>query len=223
MVIQKDVFWKSALLTIIVLFIGIQMGVWLDSMRLDEIKNILTESELQFRDAELQTLIFEKFFIFNDIFCDYAIDLNLKFNEKIYQEGLKIEKAEIVNRFTPSLLLEKRRYALLQLKFWINSLTIKEKCNSNYSVLLYLYVHNTKNNATLELNQKLQSAFLLDLKDKCGNKLMLSPLPIDMNLTSIDFIIRNYNITEVPTLIIDKNIVIQKLTNMTELERYIKC
>lgn len=223
MVIQKDVFWKSAILTFVVLIVGIQIGIWLDSGRIDEIKNILTETELQFSDARLQSLYYDKFSMIDENFCKNAIESNLKFNEDIYQEGLRIEKAETVNRFTPFILSEKRRYALLQFQFWINAITIKEKCESNYTTILYIYTYETKDNSTLELNQKLQSAILLDLKDKCGNSVMLSPIPWDINLTSVDILVKDFEINQTPAIVINRNVTLQGLTKLEELERYIKC
>ena len=223
MVIQKDVFWKAAILTIVVLAIGIWIGITLDTSRVDEIKNTLSEVEIQFNDARMQALYHEKFFTNDSEFCNAAIDSNLKFNDVIYQEGIQIERAELVNRFTPDLIFQKRKYALLQMQFWMNSLSIKEKCNSNFTTILYLYNFNVQDDRDTDINQKLQSAFLLDLKEKCGSSVMLSPLPANINLTSVDLLVNNYNIKQLPSIIIDKNITLQGLHNLTELERYVTC
>jgi len=223
MVIQKDVFWKAAVLTIVILIVGIEIGVWMESGRIEEIRNVLSETEIMFSDARLQTIYYDKFFRPDESSCKNAIESNLKFNQDIYQEGLNIEKAETVNRFTPFILSEKRRYGLLQFQFWLNALTIKEKCNTNYTTLLYVYTYDIKDNASLELNQKLQSAILLDLKEKCGNMVMLSPIPRDINLTSVDLLVKNLGIRQTPAIVIGNNVTLQGLVRLEELERYVIC
>lgn len=223
MVVQKDVFWKAAILTVIVLAAGIWIGIWLDSSRVDDIKNVLSEVEIEFNDARMQSLYHDNFFINDSEFCNAAIESNLEFNNIIYQEGLKIEQAELVNKFTPDLVQQKQKYALLQMQFWINSLSIKEKCNSNFTTILYLYRFNPTDDQTTTINQKLQSAFLFDLKQKCGNSVMLSPLPINVNLTSAELLVKNYHINQTPSIIINKNITLQGLQNLTDLEKYVVC
>lgn len=223
MIIQSDVFWKAAALTAIVFIAGIQFGVWLDEGRLREIEQTLTESDLLFNDIRLQTLFYDSFLSKSSEFCTIAEAANLAYNNRIYQEGLRIERYELANRFTPGMLQDRRRYALQQLQFWTNALKIKDMCGSDYSTILHLWQYDTKNVSEIELPQKLQSATLLELKERCGPRLMLSNAPIDLNLTSVDFIVSNYNISKMPALIIDEATVLQGFTNITELQAYIDC
>jgi len=223
MVIQKDVFWKAGIITVVVLIIGMQIGVWMEGGRIDEIRDLLTETEIQFNDARMQTSYIDKLSITDGDFCENSVAANLKFNEDIYQEGLKIEKAETVNRFTPFIFNEKRRYALLQLQFWMNALILKEQCNTNYTTVLYVYTYNTEDNKQLEIDQKLQSAILLDMKEKCGNEVMLSPIPMDVNLTTVDMIMNNFGIEKTPAVILNKNITLQGLKTLDDLEAYVEC
>lgn len=223
MVIQADVFWKAAVITAVILIIGIQIGVWMEGSRIDEIRDLLTETEIQFNDARMQTLYIDKLSFSDGNFCENAVKANLKFNQDIYQEGLKIEKAETVNRFTPYIFNEKRRYALLQLQFWMNALNIKEECSTNYTTVLYVYTYDTKNDRQLEIDQKLQSAILLDLKEKCGNEVMLSPIPKDVNLTTVDMLVNNFGITKTPAVILNKNVTLQGLQKLEDLEVYVEC
>ncbi len=220
---EKDVFWKAGVLTVIILIVGIQLGIWLDSGRLDEIKTTLTVTDLDFSDARLQSIYYQTFLVQDKSICASAIKANLDFNNKIYQQGIQIDRAEIVNRFTSGILLERRRYALLQLQFWMNAVNIKRLCESDYSTLLYVYRYDTFNYSSVEIPQKLQSATLLDLKEKCGPKLMLSPLPLDLNLTSIDLLASSYRIDQTPALIINNDTVLFGFRNLTELEQYVNC
>lgn len=220
---QSDVFWKSAVLTAVVLIVGIQLGIWFDSFRVEELRSMLTQTELDFSDARLQAEYFQSVTESSREFCDAAIRANLEFNEKIYQQGVQLEKYETINRFAPDIMRQKQRYALLQFQFWLNALSIRKACAANYSTILYLYRFDTSNASELELPQKLQSATLLDLKERCGQNVMLSPIPVDMNLTSVSAMVMHYGITETPALIINTDTVIQGLADPEELAKYVKC
>ncbi|MEM5829015.1 MAG: hypothetical protein QXL09_03215 [Candidatus Aenigmatarchaeota archaeon] len=154
-------------------------------------------------------------------YCELALEQNLAYNQKIYQEGLEIEFAEKANRFTPELIDQKRRYILLQTQFWFNSIELKERCNFTYHNVVYFYKHKNLTRKEV-IDQKTQAAVLLDLKEICGNKIMLIPLAADLNLTVIDAIIKQHNITEYPTVIID-DIVLQGLRSLDELKELVEC
>ncbi|MBI5332615.1 MAG: hypothetical protein HZB65_03515 [Candidatus Aenigmarchaeota archaeon] len=220
---QTDVFWKAAVLTVIILVIGIAIGVWIDSGRVEEVKTTLTENDLLLNDVRLQTIYYEDFLTKNPELCDIAFRANLEYNNKIYQEGLKLEKYEQHNKFSSSLILERKRYALQQMQFWINSIKIKDFCKYNYTTALYMFIYDTGNSSEIELPQKLQSAALLELKENCGSALMLSPISIDLNLTAIKMLTETYNITRTPAIIIDRQIVLQGFQDMKNLEEHIKC
>jgi len=105
----------------------------------------------------------------------------------------------------------------------MNALILKEQCNTNYTTVLYLYTYNTEDNKQLEIDQKLQSAILLDMKEKCGNEVMLSPIPMDVNLTTVDMIMNNFGIEKTPAVILNKNITLQGLKTLDDLEAYVEC
>ena len=215
---QKDVFWRSAVITAIIFVIGISVGVWLDTNRAEEVQSRLTEIDTFWNDARLQTALHG---LFNrTLSCDSAMKANLQFNDKIFKEGQKLERFELTNRFAPFLLLEKSRYALLQTQFWFNSIDIRNTCNLNYSTLVYFYSHY---NETVAVQQKVQSAVLLDVKDKCGQKVMLTPLPLDLNITTIDIITENYRIKKTPSILINEKILLEGLQKEGDLLNYLKC
>ena len=83
---QSDVFWKAAILTIVILVIGIAIGIWLDSGRTEEIKSTLTENDLIFNDVRLQTQYYENLLKGNEDLCGIAFKANLEYNNKIYND-----------------------------------------------------------------------------------------------------------------------------------------
>lgn len=215
---QKDIFFKSAAITAVIFAIGISVGVFLDNSRLEEVQGKLTQIDTFWNDARLQTSLQD---LFNQsISCSNSIKANLEFNDRIFKEGQKIQRFEETNRFAPTLLLEKSRYALLQTQFWFNSINIRNRCNADYNTLVYFYSHY---NETVAIEQKLQSAVLLDLKERCGQKVMLIPLPLDLNITTIDLLVDNYKIRKTPTILINETILLEGLQAEISLLNYVKC
>jgi hypothetical protein len=220
---QNDVFWKAAVLTAVIFAAGIGMGMWFDQGRLQEVKAMITESDILGSDVRLQSMIYSTEVLPSGEFCGAAITANLNYNDRIYADGKRLEDYEKIAKFAPSLLLERKRYALQQMMFWINSLQLKDKCGSDYDVLLHLWLYNVEGNAALDNEQKLQSVVLLDLKDRCGPGLMLSNAPADLDITSVSMVVNAYNITKFPAVIINKDTVLQGLQNEADLEKYFNC
>lgn len=216
--LERDVFYKSGLLTLVIFLLGIIVGYWLDNFRVEEIKQRLTEMDISWNDARIQSLYHQTFIDGSSEFCDSAISANYDFNRKIYSEGQRIEKYEEANKFAPSLILEKKRYALLQLQFWLNSIHLKKQCNTNYSTIVYFYSHFK---GELKLQQRLQSSILLDVAEECD--IILVPLPLDLDITTIETIKQQYNINSAPSLLIDEETVLEGVRSSEEIKRYINC
>lgn len=217
MVIQSDVFWKAGVVTLIIFLLGVYVGYWLDTNRVEQIRREYQEMDIKWSDARVQTMYYSTF---NNLsgFCEPAIEWNLKFADDVYEEGLRIERYEKINKLSPSLITEKKRYVLLKLQFWMNCIELKEKCNANYTNLIYLYSHYK---GTME--EKVQAAVLLDLKNACGKNMMLIPLPIDLDITTIGILKEQYGVERTPAILIDEKIKLEGLQTREELEKYINC
>lgn len=217
MVTEVDVFWKAALLTVVIFSMGILVGYWLDTMRVEEIRSEYKEMDLGWGDARLQALYYQIFKNTSN-FCEPAINQNLEFADRVYAEGIKLGQYEKINKFTPDLIIEKKRYVLLKLQFWLNCIHLKRLCDTPYINVVYFYSHH---NLTIE--DQVQGAVLLDLKEGCGRKMMLIPLPIDLNLTTTNMIKEQYNIKKTPTILIDEEIKLEGLQTRDELMKYLSC
>lgn len=219
MKIQKDVFWKAAILTLVVFILGVLLGYYLESGRLTEIEEEYKLIELQWADAKLQTVYYQTL---SPELCNAAIEENLKFADRIYEEGLKLEKYEKANKLMgEKFLLDKKRYSLLKVEFWLNSIFLKEKCESaNYTNLVYFYANKPTTNQLIQ--QATISKTLKELKEKQGKSLMLIPLPIDLDISVINVIKNSYNINSIPTILINEEIKLEGVKTIEEIEKAIK-
>ncbi len=217
MVMQKDVFWKAGIFTLIVFISGVFLGYFLESSRVDEIRNEYRNIEKQWADAKIQSSFYQ---LMTPSFCKESIKENLNFADRVYREGIKLEQYEQGNRITKEILYDKERYVLLKLEFWINSVYLKEKCQTNYTNLIYFYAQNP--NLEQKGEQDAQSLILKDLKDKQGAELMLIPLPIDLNIATINILKEAYNIDDVPTLLINERTKLDGVQSIEEIEKVIQ-
>jgi hypothetical protein len=214
-----NAFFQAGIITVFIFLAGIMFGVFIDNFRLSEIREGLSKVEVNSNDALLLSLYFQKL---GKESCNMALDANLKFNDKIYNEGLSIENSINANKFTPELEQEWRRYILMQTQFWLNSIELKKNCNFNYSNVVHLF--NLKDGSPQAIaNKRLQSGIMLSLKEKCGNKIMLIPLTADTDLSVVDAIVNRYNITTFPAVIINEQKVFQGLTGLEQLNQITKC
>ncbi|MBI2545420.1 MAG: hypothetical protein HYW22_02390 [Candidatus Aenigmarchaeota archaeon] len=216
---MKRIFIQAGILTLFVFLIGIMIGVWLDNFRLASISNSLSESDINSYDARLLNSYIGTF---GKNYCNVALEQNLEYNNKIYEDGKNIESRLTASSFSSNTMQEWRRYTLLQTQFWLNSIELKDNCNFTYHTVVHLFrLQNTT--TTEEVDNKVQSNILLSLKEKCGNKMMLIPITADSNLVTVGAISKQFNVTEYPAIIIDESHVFQGLTAKDKLNSVIQC
>lgn len=210
---------QAGVLSLFVLFIGIVVGIWIDNTRLGNIRSSLSEADINSYDARLLNSYLQRF---GKEYCDIALEQNLAYNDKIYEEGRKIEDKINANIFTPEIEQEWRRYTLLQTQFWLNSVELKEKCGFDYHTVVHLFRQRNATNAE-EINNKVQSSILLDLKEICGSNMMLIPVTADTNLIVVDAIAKQFSVSEYPAVIIDESFVFQGVTTKDKLNELLQC
>ena len=146
---------------------------------------------------------------------------NEKLSEKIFSQGMQLERYEEINRFSEDVLEQKKIYALLQLQLWLNSVQLKEKCAANYTTIIYFYSHYA--DGTEEQDQDIQSSVLVDAIHRCSGKLSVSPIPIDMDIQSVDMIKEQFGINSVPSLLINENDVLIGVQDSETIKTYTGC
>ena len=216
---QKHVFWQALILALIIFNFGIFLGYMLESSRVGKVNRLYIESELVLLDVKIQSKLFD--FDLTNLDCEDAIKENINFGDRIYEEAKILDRYESASRITESIKLQHKKYDLLRVLFWLNTLKIKKNCNPSFHNIVYFYKYN---NATLteKAKQAVFSRLLEDLKQKYGNKIMLIPIAGDNNLASVNLLMKNYNITHLPTILIDEKVKITEIENVEEFDKYLK-
>lgn len=212
---QKSAFWKAAILTFILFLLGVLLGIFIESSRINSLEEKYENIEFQLLDSKLRTSFYQ---MLDEDFCEFAIDDNLRFSDMIYEEGRKIEIYDQFNKFGKDRLnREKKKYAFLKAEFWLNSLILKEKCNADYIHIIYFY-EDDPSSSTIDQEQEVQSNILMNLKEKYGASIILIPLPTNFDISIINGLIEINNIQITPAILIESEIKLEGIHSLEEIE-----
>ena len=214
---QKYVFLKALILTLIVFNLGVFMGYMLEVSRNNKIDEWYLDAETNILDQRVQKDALDLM----DLDCELLIQENINFADRIFQEAQKIEKIEKATRISSDIVDYHRRYDILRTLFWMNSIRIKEKCNADYHNVVYFYQYNDPS-IDQKSKQRMFSRLLGELKYKYGSDMMLIPIAIDNNISSINLLVNKFNLTEFPVILIDEKINITEVKTLEDIEKYLK-
>jgi hypothetical protein len=213
---QKRFFLYALFLTIVIFNIGIFMGYMLESSRIDKINNLYVNAETELLDQIIQ----KDALSIIDLDCNSLIQENIKFGDNIFSEALLIQKYEEANKINDNIIFQHKRFDLLRTLFWINSIKIKQRCNSDYHNIVYFYKYNNPSLAE-ESKQRFFSNLLTEIKDKEKDNVMLIPISGDNDIPSISLLTKEYTITELPTILIDEKVKITDVKTINDIEKYL--
>lgn len=213
---QKHVFLYALIASVIVFNIGIFMGYMLESSRIEEINKMYSETEIKILDQMSQINSMSAL----DLDCEVLVKENINFANDIFENAQKITKYEKANILSDEIISQHKKFDLLRSLFWVNSIKIKEKCNSDYHNVVYFYQYNEP---TIEQKsrQNVISNLLEEMKEKYGDKIMLIPVSGDNDIPSVNLLIDKYKVNELPTILIDEKTKITDAENMEDLEKYL--
>lgn len=212
---QKNIFWEALIITIFIFGIGILLGIFIENGRVGKISDMYLESEIDLLDIRVQSEIMDVI----DLDCDLAIQKNIEFGDRIFEDAKIVQRYEDAARISDSLIEQHRKYDLLRTLFWVNSIKIKEKCEDKFHTVVYIYDYEPERIKETS-KQKVFSNFLIDLKKTQGSNVVLIPIAGNMGLSSTETLIKKYNIESFPVVLVDedyKAYEIEELSNIFPL------
>ena len=210
------IFFEALVITLILLLVGFSIGLYFESFRTNKIVQGYKNFEIEALDLKLQNYYYQ---ILQEEDCDIAFNENIAFADRLYNEGLIIQKYEDINQITENLLLEKKRYVLLKTELWLNSVILKQRCEKDFHTLVYIY-SNTPGQAK-RAEQEAISNVLKEIKEKKGNNVVLIPIAGDMGLRAIELQMKIYGIDYLPSVIIDEEHVLEGFHNIEKIEEFL--
>ena len=214
---KHRVFAESLIITLLILFLGFLFGTFIESSRTSKVIENYKYFEIDALDLRLQNYYYQ---IMDKASCEEAIKQNFIFADEIYRQGIIIQRYEDGNKLTGNLLLEKKKYVLLKTELWLNSILLKEKCGNPFHTIVYAYSQSS--NTIKDAEQTAISKTLKGIKEELGDKIVLIPIAGDLGLGAVDMQLRIYNVTYLPSLIIDEEHIIEGFKEKEEIEKYLE-
>lgn len=215
----KHVFWEALLLTIVVFIFGLLIGVAFEGNRLDKINEYYAVSEISLMDI----LALNDIMSLGNLSCQGMIDSNLNFADRIYNEAQEVERYDAAGKITEGLKLAHKKYDLMRTFLWANAIRTSETCASkvDFNIIVYLYEYESRD-LTKKATQNVWSKILFDLKEEYGSDIVLIPIAVDADLSSLNAIVSEYNIESYPVVIINNEHVVQELSSVKDLSKYLE-
>ncbi|MCR4327044.1 MAG: hypothetical protein NUV46_00500 [Nanoarchaeota archaeon] len=205
------VFLQALLVTVVVFIIGFYIGTSVEAGRAVEINNYYTQSEVSLVDIlALNNLAGSKI-----VSCEELIESNKELLDRVYYEASVLTQYEGSGKLTENLKSLHKKYDVLRTYLWITSIQIKEGCSDDFSTIVYLYDHEEKD-LSKKAMQSVWSKLLSEIKTENEN-IFLIPIAMDSNLNSLNSLIRNYNVSGSPAVIINEKTIYYEIPEKEEI------
>ncbi|MBI5804341.1 hypothetical protein HY450_03795 [Candidatus Pacearchaeota archaeon] len=214
---KLKIFVESLLITLVLITIGFTLGFYVEFQRTNKVVENYNNFEIEALDLKLQNYYYQ---IMDRASCEQAIEQNFIFADDLYLRGLDLEKYEEASQLTENIKSEKKKYVLLKTELWLNSILLKERCGADFDTIVYIYENEPNSNGKVS-EQQVISNVLKTIKEKKGNSVILLPIAGDLELNSVDLQKRIYNVTYLPTLIINEKTTLEGFHSEEEIENYL--
>ena len=212
---KKNAFWQAFFLALLLMSLGVVFGIYIEQMRGDATNVSFYKSETDLYDSFAIGKLLQN----PQVSCEDLKMVNINFADQIYLESQELEKYEESNKITNSIKILHRKYDLLRTLLWMNVIDVKTKCG-NVNTFVYLYEYNTEN-IEKKSKQVVWSKILQELKAEEGDNVMLIPIAVDQEITSLDYLLKSYKLGETPAVIINEKEVLYNHKTSEELKEYL--
>jgi hypothetical protein len=212
--IYKRKYFITGIFTILIFIVGFFLGIIVDNKRIESIRTKTEIQEIDLIDLQLQYDYLNKIIGQNDN-CE-VMKIALESAVKRLGESLsKVEKYEEETATkSQDYIRIKKKYLLDNIRYWNVAEEAKEYCNLSVLSVLYFY------SDSCEICPN-QGVILSYYKNLYGDSLLVFPLDASMqDIGILRMIILKYNITELPSLVIN-NKVYSGVVNKEELKEII--
>ncbi|MBS3098317.1 hypothetical protein J4209_05980 [Candidatus Woesearchaeota archaeon] len=199
--ISKNKYLLAAILTLLIFFLGLFLGIILDSIRLNWSEKIIKQQEIDYQSLQFQYLYLTELenenascTVLHTTLDKIVKDLSESLDEFLkFKEEAKINKKEFE--------IVGRRYLIDNLRYWLFAKKSKKACDIDLVNILYFF-SDEKCGICPD-----QGVILTYFKKRFGEKLLVFPIDVDLEESEpmISILRSQYNITRYPTLIVEGN------------------
>ena len=213
---MANTYLKAALITLALTLLGFFFISQLDAMRANEIRNGVDDLAFQSDTEHMLSLYAQVMDNSSTELCVYASSSAQSQESQAYSLLEKInyyEKSNVVNSDYEKI---KNRYYLSNALLYLNMRAQEKYCgDSPYTTVLFFYRVKT------DCPECRAQGGVLDSLRTTHPELRVFAFPSDSGLGFIDVFQTRHNITTVPALVIDDNVVLQGLKGQEQVEPYL--
>jgi thiol-disulfide isomerase/thioredoxin len=197
---NKSRYFNIGIITAFIFLLGILFGSYVDSLKYGYVEEFIEKQKLDLNSLQVQTLFILS--LESNQSCsamEKVIENNLKTLQPVLIRLIEYEEGE--KNFDESYINIKREYIQANTRYYILADRSRELCNSNYVPVLYFF------DSECELC-KWEGSILTDLRIYFNGSLLVFPVDSDFREEPlVDVLLKTYNVTSYPTLVIDGEIV----------------
>ncbi len=217
MVNPKNSFWQALLFAILVFSIGLLIGFFIEDGRIGEVERSIVKSEISLLDEQTRIKLVET----SDIDCQTIKESYFEFADRIYLEVKELEKYDSSNKFRDSLKEIHKKYDLLRVLLLADSTYTNRKCEHDFDTIVYFFDYAVEDIET-KARQATISRILTDLKEERGSDLLLVPIAGNLDLESVNMLMKKYSVVETPAIVVnEKKISDGEVPSIDEIEAYL--
>lgn len=207
-----NVIIKALIITGLIFLANLSIIIYLENSRDSQILNQLNQNEATQIDSKVALQLLEKTLNQKD-YCELLLHQVQNQTDKLYPLFNQLEDAKnaaLLNQYDQA----KQSFLVNNLELYSQQSTLIEKCPQyNYPRILYFYPENT-----VCTDCKIQADILTELTAQCP-KLRVFAIPTDSEFLSVKALMKIYDITHTPTIIINDKTKIEQVKSKDELQK----
>ncbi|MFB6241468.1 MAG: hypothetical protein ABEJ36_01535 [Candidatus Nanosalina sp.] len=199
--IKKYRYFFAAVLTVAIFVLGILMSSFVDQARYDSLRTQIRENNVELESRQLQLNYLQSDNIdscramkagLQDIVSGYNKRLS---NLQNYAENSMFNREEFR--------VLKHSYILSGIRYWMFAQELRQRCGYKANTVLFFTSSMGNNGGCSECGRMGEQLSLL--KSRYEERLLVFTVPVKLNDGMIDMLESQYNVTEIPTVVINSN------------------
>lgn len=207
---RKKLFTLALILTIVVFSVGVGIGLGLDYFRIKDLSDSFREDKL-----DMESFVVEQQFIREmEGGCDLLQSRVSDLTESAYSTGTKLEKYESAGYTDEEYHVLKRENMVTKVRLLMALEELEERCNESPNTIIFFYERNS--------NECVRQGQVLDeLNREKDYRLSIFSFDTEFKREPLIRVLnKKYNVTEVPTLIVNGKVKEEGFTSKGKLESY---
>ena len=211
-----DSFWKAFFFSTIIFLIGLNLGVFIENSSLDEIERAVIASEVELYDSNIRSSIIQNY----NQSCDNSIENTFLIADKIYEEVQALENLDKSSSIVSGFNEMHKRYDLLRTQLWLDASRLKDNCDKDFNLIIYLYEYDSNDPEIVSL-QMLYASITQEIKNNYREDVLLIPIAHNMDLNSLTMLVDSYGTELKTSIIVNNRFIISGETNYDEISQYL--